>query len=77
MTIEELEEELLKLSDPEKKQLLRRLIADLDEGRDEDVERAWLQEAQRRYKELKDGALKAIPAGEAIARARERLGNVR
>lgn len=77
MTIEELEEELVNLSDPEKKQLLRRLIADLDEGRDEDVERAWLEEAQRRYKELKDGVVKAVPAGEAIARARERLGNVR
>ena len=48
MTIEELEVELLKLSDFEKKKLLRRLIADLDEGRDDDVERAWLQEAQRR-----------------------------
>ena len=40
MTIEELEVELLKLSDFEKKKLLRRLIADLDEGRDEYVERA-------------------------------------
>ena len=77
MTIEELEEELLKLSEPEKKQLLRRLIADLDEGRDEDAEQAWLKEAQRRYKELKDGVVNAVPAGEAIARARERLGNVR
>jgi len=77
MTIEELEVELLELSDFEKKKLLRRLIADLDEGRDEYVERAWLQEAQRRYKELKDGVVKAVPAGEAIAKARERLGNVR
>jgi len=77
MTIAELEEELSKLSGPEKKQILRRLIADLDEGRDEDVERAWLEEAQRRYRELKDGVVEAIPAVEAIAKARERLGNVR
>ncbi|MBI1733412.1 MAG: addiction module protein [Gammaproteobacteria bacterium] len=77
MTIAELEEELLKLSEPEKKQLLRRLIADLDEGRDEDVKRAWLEEAQRRYKELKDGVVRVIPAEEAIARAKERLRNVR
>jgi len=77
MTIAELEEELVKLSDPEKKQLLRRLIADLDEGRDEDVKRAWLEEAQRRYKELKDGVVQAVPAEESIARARERLRNVR
>jgi hypothetical protein len=77
MTIEKLEEELLKLSGPEKKQLLRRLIADLDEEQDEDVERAWLEEAQLRYRELKDGVVKAIPAEETIAKARERLGNVR
>ena len=77
MTIAELEQALLKLSDVEKKHILRKLIADLDEERDEDVERAWLEEAQRRYKELKDGMVKAVPVAEAIARARERLGNVR
>ena len=77
MKMVELEEELLKLSEPEKKQLLRRLIADLDKGRDEDVRRAWLEEAQRRYKELKDGVVQAVPAKEAIAKARERLRNVR
>ena len=77
MILAELENELLKLSDPEKKQLLRRLIADLDEGRDESAERVWLEEAQRRYQELKDGEVQAVPAKETIARARERLGNVR
>ena len=77
MTMAQLEEELLKLSDPEKKQLLRRLIADLDEGRNEDVRNAWLEEAQHRYKELKDGVVQAVPAREAIASARERLRNVR
>jgi len=77
MTIEELEAQLVHLGESDKKQLLRRLIADLDEGRDEDVERAWLEEAQRRYKELKDGVVKGVPAGESIAKARERLGNVR
>jgi len=76
MTIKELEQELLKLSSPEKKQLIKRLIADLDEGQDENVELVWLEEAQRRYKELKDGVVKAVPATIAIAKARERLGNV-
>jgi len=76
MTIKELEQALLKLSNPEKKRLLKRLIADLDEGRDEDVERIWLEEAQRRFKELKDGVVEAVPSTEAIAKARERLGNV-
>jgi hypothetical protein len=77
MTIEELELELDKLSGSEKKQLLRRLIAALDEEQDEDAERLWLEEAQRRYKELKDGVVAAIPAEESIAKARDRLRNVR
>lgn len=40
---------------------------------DEDVEKAWIDEAERRYKELKDGKVEPIPAGEVFARARARL----
>lgn len=72
-----MEEELSKLTGPEKMELLRRLIADLDDTRDEGVERAWLMEAQRRYKELKDGVVQAVPARDATAKARERLLDVR
>ena len=77
MTIKEIAEEFLKLSGPEKREVLRRLIAGLDESRDENVERTWLEEAQRRYKDLKDGLVKAVPATKAISRAKERLRNVR
>jgi hypothetical protein len=77
MTTAKLEEQLCNLSESEKKHLLRRLIADLDEGQDQDVKRAWLEEAQRRYKELKDGVVSAVGADEAIEKARERLRNVR
>jgi hypothetical protein len=35
-------------------QLLRDLIADLDGSMDEDVEKTWLEEAERRYKYLKE-----------------------
>lgn len=77
----ELEEQIDKLGPEEKKQLLRRLIADLDDASDgdspEDISAAWLQEAQRRFQELEDGTAIAVPADEAIARARERLRNVR
>lgn len=77
MTLLQLEEELLKLSDIEKKQLLRRLITELDEGSDKDVMQSWLEEAQRRYKELIDGSVRAIPSEETITGARERLKDVR
>jgi hypothetical protein len=77
MTIKEIEKEFLDLSEAEKREVLRLLIADLEMGADENVERAWLEEAQRRYKELKDGLIEAVPASEAITKARDRLRNVR
>ena len=77
MTVEELEKELVNLGEAEKKQLLKRLISDLDATQDDDVERAWLIEAQRRYQQLKEGVVTGVSAEESITRARERLENVR
>jgi hypothetical protein len=77
----ELEEQVSKLAPEEKLHLIRRLIADLDEGCDEvsedEISAAWLREAQRRYKELEEGTAIAIPADEALAKARERLSLLR
>ena len=50
-SIEELESEIRSLSADERMHLLRDLIADLDGAMEADVEKAWLQEAERRYKE--------------------------
>lgn len=72
-SIEELESEIRSLSADERMHLLRDLIADLDGAMEADVEKAWLQEAERRYKELKDGFVEAVPAEEVFARARARL----
>ena len=77
MTIKEIEKEFLSLSEAEKREVLRLLIADLDEAVDENVECAWLEEAQRRYKELKNGLVRSVLASEAITKARERLRNAR
>jgi hypothetical protein len=48
-------------------------VADLDGERDSDVETAWLEEAQRRFRELNDGVVDAIPAEEVFKSARDRL----
>ena len=77
MTIEELEKELLKLSDAEKLVVLKRLIAGLEESSDREVARAWLDEAHHRYQELKDGMAQPIPAESVITNARDRLRNAR
>ena len=72
-TIEDIENEIRSLSTGDRMHLLRDLIADLDGSMDEDVEKAWLEEAERRYKELKEGEVALIPAEEVFARARARL----
>lgn len=73
----QLEDQPSRLGEPEKKQLLKRLIAELDDGRDLDVREEWLQEVQRRYRDIRDGTVTAVRAEEVIERGRERLRNVR
>ena len=72
-TIEDIENEIRSLSADDRMHLLRDLIADLDGTMDEDVEKAWLEEAERRYKELKEGEVELIPAEDVFSRARARL----
>jgi hypothetical protein len=38
-----------------------------------EVERAWLEEAQRRSRELDAGTVETIPADEVFAKARDQL----
>ena len=72
-TIEDIENEIRSLSVDDRMHLLRDLIADLDGGMDKDVEKSWLEEAERRYKEVKEGNVELIPAEEVFARGRARL----
>ena len=72
-TVEDIENEIRSLSVDDRMHLLRDLIADLDGSMDEDVEKAWLEEVERRYKDLKEGEVELIPAEEVFARARVRL----
>jgi putative addiction module component (TIGR02574 family) len=72
-TVDELETEIRALSAGERMHLLRDLIADLDGESEPDVERAWLEEAERRYSEIRDGVVEPIPAEEVFAQARAKI----
>ena len=72
-TIEDIENEIRSLSADDRMHLLRDLIADLDGPMDEDVEKAWIEEAERRYEDLKEGEVELIPAEEVFSKARARL----
>ncbi|HJU04717.1 MAG TPA: addiction module protein [Nitrospiraceae bacterium] len=72
--IEKLEEEIRSLSPGQKVELLRSLIAELDAPVDSDVEPAWLEEAQRRHRELIEGEVKGVPGERVFENLRSRLG---
>ncbi|MGI0024432.1 MAG: addiction module protein [Nitrososphaera sp.] len=73
LSVHEIEKEIHALSTQDKTALLRALIADLDDEVDENVEQLWLEEAQRRHRELEEGLVKAVPAEEVFGRARTQL----
>lgn len=70
---DEIEKQARSLPQEEKAALARVLIEDLDTSTDENVERLWIEEAQRRYAAYLKGELEAVPGEEVMARARNRL----
>jgi putative addiction module component (TIGR02574 family) len=63
MTLEQLEQELLKLPATERARLAERLISSLDE--ESELEKAWYDEAERRLSAIRAGAVREVPADEA------------
>jgi hypothetical protein len=52
---------------------VRRLVASLDQQTDEEVELAWIEEAERRYQEVCENPAAAEPATVAFQRGRDAL----
>ena len=71
--IADLEREIRELPTSDKERLLRALLEELDGPPDPDADRAWLEEIQRRSKELDDGIVEAIPADRVFAELRARF----
>lgn len=69
--VEILEAEAMKLTVEERARLADRLIASLSENAE--VEDAWAIEVERRIAEIEAGRAPVLPAGDAIARARDAL----
>ena len=68
-----IEEEALRLPSHERAQLAEHLINSLDEEEDPQADKLWLEEAERRYQEYKEGKVKAKPAGLVFKEARSKL----
>jgi putative addiction module component (TIGR02574 family) len=59
----------LQLSIEERAELAGRLLLSLDEPSESELERLWLEEAERRLKEFREGRVRGIPADEVFRRA--------
>lgn len=71
--VAELEAKIRSLSQEDKADLLRGLIAELDGPADAGVEQAWLVEAQRRHREILEGKVKPVPGARVFENLRARL----
>ena len=71
--VAEIEAKIRALSPEEKTELIRALIAQLDGPEEEGVEEAWLEEAERRHRELLDGTVQGIPRERVFENLRARL----
>lgn len=73
--IQEIENEVLSLPPQERAIIAEHIIRSLDDEEDPEVERLWIAEAERRYKEYKEGKVKARPAALVFKEARSKLEN--
>ena len=73
--IRDLAAEALSLEEESRAELASILLRSLDEpsSGDADIERGWLQEADRRDRELASGTVEGRPWEEVLAAARDRL----
>lgn len=69
--VDDLEAEALNLPVTERARLVSRLVASLDEQSDQDVELAWIEEAERRYREVLQDPTAAETAAAVFQRARD------
>ncbi|MBI5308943.1 MAG: addiction module protein [Planctomycetes bacterium] len=71
--IHEIESKALKLSSRERALLAEHLISSLENNEDADAERLWIDEAERRYREYKEGKVKTRPAAQVFKDAFSKL----
>ena len=61
-SVQEIRQEIKKLSLVEKEYLLRALVIELDVAADPEIDALWLDEAQRRGQEIDEGLVQCVPA---------------
>jgi hypothetical protein len=70
MTIDELKREALQLDSSNRASLARELLVSLDDLPAAEIERLWLEEAERRREAVRSGNVVPVPMDEVFAQAR-------
>ncbi len=68
-------DQVLTLQVDERAILAQRIWESIEHFLSPEVEQAWLEEAERRWREIEEGRVQCIPAAEAIKQARNSLQN--
>jgi putative addiction module component len=71
------EAQALKLDSRSRAKLVERLILSLDGTSEAEIEKLWIQEAERRVQEIREGRVVLQPASVVLRRARRELSRKR
>jgi len=74
-TITDIEKSIFNLPPDERAALAYRIWDSLEGFADAEIEKAWLDEADRRWQELENGEVRPIPAKKVMQRARTILNS--
>ena len=71
-SLTDVEKDALRLSAEDRARLAVRLLSSLEGTTEspEQIEKLWISEAERRFRELRDGVVQGIPAREVFAELR-------
>jgi hypothetical protein len=72
-SVQEIHQEIQKLSLVEKEDLLRALVIELDMATDPEINALWIDEAQRRGHEIDEGLVQCVPAEDVFKRLESAL----
>ncbi len=72
--LQKIENEALLLPPEDREILIQKLQQSLDGSENNDIEQAWIQEAEERYSNYKNGITKGIPGDKIFSEIRRELG---
>ncbi len=76
-SVEQIITEALALPNPSKVLLIEKLVESLEFNIDESVEKTWINEAEKRRQEIKEGIVQPIAGEEALAQVKNILNQYR